>query len=456
MRTSRRVALLLFLSVCAACCAHISAVDIAAVDLAKADEPTVGFASEVWPILESRCLDCHRAPHRLASGVLKKPKGRVTLDSAEGMRSSQRGKVLRPGDPEGSLLFQVISLPENDEERMPPVTHGAALTEEEIALIQLWITEGAHFGDWKGTTASTGESWGNQTGKRHPPITALAFAPDGESIVAASQRGLQVLRWPSLELTKTIALQTPNLHHLTFSPNGDSIAIGGGDPSEAGVVELLSWPQGEVVRRVGDHEDSVFSGEFRDDSAVLTAGFDKRIVLWNLPDGMLVREFKGHSRGVTSLCWLPEKRTFVSGSIDQSLRVWDAETGALIRSLNQHTGSIHDLALKPGDDALPMVASSASDRTIRFWQPTIGRMVRYARLPSEALSLVWIDEETIAASCRDGQLRIVDAFTVETRHEIPAVTKLGYSMAVHPSDGSVAIGGLNGEIRRLVLPRETE
>ena len=35
-----------------------------------------------------------------------------------------------------------------------------------------------------------------------------------------------------------------------------------------------------------------------------------------------------------------------------------------------------------------------------------------------------------------------------------AVDKLGYSLAVHPTDGSVAVGGLNGEIRRVALRRE--
>lgn len=167
-----------------------------------------------------------------------------------------------------------------------------------------------------------------------------------------------------------------------------------------------------------------------------------------------IRDFKGHSRGVTALCWLPDKETFVSGSLDHSLRVWNANTGELIRSLSQHTGSIHALALQPSTEGLPIVASSASDRTIRFWQPTIGRMVRYVRLPSEALSIAWIGEETIVASCRDGKLRVINTFTLRIERELAAVAKLGYSLALHPTDGSVAVGGLNGEIRRIIVRQE--
>ena len=422
---------------------------------AAAQDQAVDFAAEIWPVLESRCIECHHAPHRLADGRRKRPKGRVRLDSVEAIRASKRGELIVPGDPDGSLMLDVISLPGDHDDRMPPATQGAPLSEVDVARVRQWIAQGARFGSWKSAAKSTAESSGVGSGpqpsKTQPPIAALVFTPDGESVLAASQRGLQVLDWPTLTLARTIPIRTPNLHDLAFSPAGDRVAIGGGDPSEAGLVELLSWPQGESVRQVGDHEDSVFAGAFRDDSALLSAGFDKRIVLWDLHAGTAMRDFKGHSRGVTALCWLSDRKTFVSGSIDQSLRVWNADTGELIRSLSQHTGSIHALALRPSTEGLPMVASSATDRTIRFWQPTIGRMVRYVRLPSEALSIAWIDEETIVASCRDGKLRVVNTFTVQIERELPAVAKLGYSLALHPTDGSVAVGGLNGEIRRVVV-----
>ena len=85
-----------------------------------------------------------------------------------------------------------------------------------------------------------------------------------------------------------------------------------------------------------------------------------------------------------------------------------------------------------------MVASAAADRTIRFWQPTIGRMVRYVRLPSAALAIAWIGDETMVASCRDGKLRVINTFRLSIEQDRPAVTELGYALALHPTDGSVA------------------
>ena len=43
-----------------------------------------------------------------------------------------------------------------------------------------------------------------------PPITDVAFAPNGKEVVASSQAGLQVYNWPELKLQKTIPISFPN------------------------------------------------------------------------------------------------------------------------------------------------------------------------------------------------------------------------------------------------------
>jgi len=99
-----------------------------------------------------------------------------------------------------------------------------------------------------------------------------------------------------------------------------------------------------------------------------------------------------------------------------------------------------------------MVASAAGDRTIRFWQPTIGRMVRYVRLESAPLEIAWLNDEShIAAACIDGRVRIIDADTVEVRMDLPALDAWAYALAVHPTDGSLALGGPDGQVRRVTI-----
>jgi WD40 repeat protein len=413
----------------------------------------VDFEAQVWPILERNCIRCHSAPKRAASGRLVKPKAGVRLDSAAGIRSGQRGEVVQAGRPERSLLYTRITLPKGDADIMPPAKHGDPLTKAQTDLIERWIGQGAKFGAWRGSARASGAASG--VGARpevKPPITGLAFAPDGRSVVACSQAGVQVRDWPSLRPRREWPVPFDNVHDLAFSPGGGRLAIAGGDPGRVGVVEVLPWPARTAPVTIRAQRDSVHAVAWRDAATFAAASLDHGIVLADARSGKVLRRLTGHSRGVTALCFLRGGELLVSAGIDQSVRVWDVGKGELVRSMDQHTRPVHDLALRPAKEGLPMVASAAADRTIRFWQPTIGRMVRYVRLPSAPLAIAWLgDGARIVAACRDGRVRVVDAEAVTIVGDLAGVGGLAYSLAAHPTDGSLAVGGQGGEVRRVVL-----
>ena len=284
-----------------------------------------------------------------------------------------------------------------------------------------------------------------------PPITALAFTPEAKQVVAVSQSGIHVYSWPELDHKRAIRTSALNLHCLAFSPNEKYLAVGGGAPSEEGVVEVFSWPEGEPVTRFDSHKDSVRSVIWQDNGRLLTASIDREIKLWHLEkETNSILTLKGHSRSVDAICLIGNGQTLVSTGADQSLRVWDMESGTLIRSMNQHTKPVNALELRPIRDGLPMVASAARDRTIRFWQPTIGRMVRYIRLDSEPLNIAWTnDGDRVLATCVDGRVRIIDPVEVTVTQDLPAINGWAYALAMHPHDRSAAIGGINGQIWRI-------
>lgn len=88
----------------------------------------VSFSTEVMPILERRCWECHSEENTELG---------LRLDSYEGvMAGSDYGTVVEAGDPDGSLLIDMIEsgdMPE-DGDPVPP---------EEIEIIKTWIAEGA-------------------------------------------------------------------------------------------------------------------------------------------------------------------------------------------------------------------------------------------------------------------------------------------------------------------------
>ncbi len=285
-----------------------------------------------------------------------------------------------------------------------------------------------------------------------PPITALAFAPDGKSVVACSQAGLSVFAWPDLTGQKTIASTIPNLHALAFSPEGNYLAVGGGFPAEEGLIELFSWPAGESLGFFDGHDDSVLAVDWLDRTSIASAGLDHTIVLRHVETGVILNRLEGHSRGVTGLASLHSgtETTLVSAGIDQSLRVWDIQSGELVHSLVIHTRPVNTIALRPNSRGLPMVASLSEDKTVRFWQPTIGRMVRFVRLTSRPLDAAWLpDGSRLAVSNTDGRVRLINPDTVNVTDDLPALDGWAYALAVHPTEGHLLVGGRDGQLRRI-------
>ncbi len=108
------------------------------------------FEKEVWPILKSKCMECHRAPFE-ENGRKKEPKAGLRLDGAWAiLKGSENGPVLTPKDSAKSLIYTVTTLPEDDDDFMPP--KGDPLTDAEKALLKAWIDAGADFGGWEGNT----------------------------------------------------------------------------------------------------------------------------------------------------------------------------------------------------------------------------------------------------------------------------------------------------------------
>ena len=287
-----------------------------------------------------------------------------------------------------------------------------------------------------------------------PPITAAAFAPDGSAVVVGSQSGIEVRSWPDLKSERRLTTQLEHVHDVSFSPSGDTLAAAGGAPAESGCVELFRWPSGEPLARHKLADDVIFRVAWRPNGEAFSiAAADRSVVLLGR-DGGILQRFAGHSRGVTAVAFLPAGDRLISGGLDQSLRLWNAANGELLRTFDNHTSAVNDVAVRPKHEtAPPLIATAGADRTVRFWQPTIGRLVRFARLPSEPLAVAWTpDGRTALAVCRDGQLCGIDPDSAEIIWKKPVLAGWAYTLAISPDGHYALVGGEAGELQALRLP----
>ncbi len=289
-----------------------------------------------------------------------------------------------------------------------------------------------------------------------PPTTSIAVGSNstsvgGYSIVTCSKAGLQFHRIDTLERTGSTKLPFSSPHDLAFSADGSLLAIGGGEPAVDGSVAILQWPSGDLLCRVGDHEDVVMSVCWLSENQVASASLDGTIQIWSVTQRIKLRTLAGHSRGILALCTVGNDDLIVSAGIDRSLRVWHSQTGELVHSLTIHTQPINCLATRPNQSGLPMVASACEDQTVRFWQPTIGRMVRFVRLESKPLDLVWLpDGSRIIAICTDGSLCSIDPETVAVVTFEPVVETRTFALALLPQTLDIVVGN-GATLKRIEL-----
>ncbi|MGY8688509.1 MAG: SUMF1/EgtB/PvdO family nonheme iron enzyme, partial [Verrucomicrobiales bacterium] len=95
----------------------------------------IDFTTQVKPLLESTCVNCHGADE--ADGELR-------LDTLKhALEGGESGPSIVPGNPEESLLYKLVMLPEEDDDIMPP--KGSPLAKSQQEILKQWITEGANW-----------------------------------------------------------------------------------------------------------------------------------------------------------------------------------------------------------------------------------------------------------------------------------------------------------------------
>lgn len=107
--------------------------------LAPVSAQDVDFNLDIRPILSNNCLLCHGPdPEGVEAGLRLDDRGIATSELDSGMRAIVPGKPL-----DSEMIARVLSTEEDL--RMPPVEHGAALTAAQVDLLKRWIAQGAEY-----------------------------------------------------------------------------------------------------------------------------------------------------------------------------------------------------------------------------------------------------------------------------------------------------------------------
>jgi WD40 repeat protein len=420
----------------------------------------IDFDRDVQPIFARRCLVCHSGS--VTEGMLDLSKHAGIL---EGGKS---GAAIVPGKSAASLLIKMAG--KTQRPFMPPKRE-MPLAPEELAILKLWVDQGAKPGSGLKTTTHITLT---PPATSFHPIRSVVVSPDKQFIAAA--RGCQVELFDAIgkpmralvapgivgadkkpvqaahvSLVEALALspdgktlasssfQEVNLWDpstgairrrldgfaervvcVAFSPDGKLLATGGGPPTESGEIKVFDVATGKMQLEIKNgHSDTVFGICFSPDGKKLaTASADKFVKVFEVATGKLVRSFEGHTQHVMDVGWKPDGKVLVSIGADDLIKTWDLDKGEQIRSFGNQKKQLTKLAFKSKSSEILV---TSGDHTTRTWNIDSGSAGMSFGGATDYLCAVGIsaDGKLVSTGGEDGVLRVYDGASGKLVKAIP-------------------------------------
>lgn len=278
-------------------------------------------------------------------------------------------------------------------------------------------------------------------------MMGVGFSSDGKYLASIEEFG-NLLIFDLSQSTPTllpgIVLGTDYAFSLAFSPNSETIAVGGSN----GKLKTYKLADSSPELSINAHASWVTTVAYSPDNALIaTGGSDNKVKIWNA-DGTALFTLSGHTDDITSVEFTPDNARLVSSSKDNKLKIWNVADGTLIETIDVSSANVNACDISPDGSLL---ASVSEDKLIRIWD-----MNGYALLSSfqqqhnaRPLCVVWSpDGNSLATGTTNGLVTMYDVSLVSGTDET-----LGKQLEIFPNPfhESITIKSENEAIKSIEI-----
>jgi WD40 repeat protein len=165
-------------------------------------------------------------------------------------------------------------------------------------------------------------------------------------------------------------------HAIAFSPQGDLLVYGGGDPLAGSrcVREVACWrPPDQLLWTHEDRGRRVQAVAFSPDGQrLLCAEQGPHLAELDARTGAVGRRIEAHPKNsVNGVAYAPDGSTFATASWDMTVKLWRAEDATLLATLSGDEDSFGGVRFSP--DGRHVVAGSGQ---VTVWAADSGKIVR--------------------------------------------------------------------------------
>ncbi len=422
----------------------------------SAEDPPPNFVDHVQPLLREYCASCHRGS-RAKNGL-------EVTSVPKLLAGGSSGAAVRPGDPDGSLLLQVVEHTRGP--FMPPDEE--RLDEAVRATLRAWIQGGARVDARDpGTPAAAvvaqpAPALAVSAGAPMPPsglslapftwtegpyaVTALAASP-GAPVAAVGGLGQVALlalngaEAPAGALLGILPFPEGRPERLRFSADGRVLVIAGGRPGERGVAVGVEVATGRRLFHLGEEPDVALDADVSVDLATLVLGGpDRTLRSFDARSGAPRWQSRAHTDWITAVALSPDGVLVASGDRAGGVVLTEALSGREYLRLDPARGAINALAWRADSDRLAVADEAGALRVI---DPEEGRAVATWSAHGAIFGVTWLADGGLATVGRDGGLRQTDA-AGKLRGEVRAGPVSTLSVAADPK--TLLVGDRAGRV----------
>ncbi|MBK6930212.1 MAG: caspase family protein [Saprospirales bacterium] len=226
---------------------------------------------------------------------------------------------------------------------------------------------------WAPDSAS-GQAIRTFTGHRNE-VTAVAFSPDGKSVLTGSYDQSAIL-WDSTgQRAQTFGQHSDAVRSVAFSTAGGKKLVLTG--SDDGAVRVFDTKSGAVLHTILASSPVLAMAVSPNGESVLTGSYNGGCKLWELSGTPIVTIQAPYGDKVHAVAFSPAGpddpeggRFILTGSGAGIARLWDHKTEGLLHTF-KHTDEIRAVAFSPADSGKTVLTGS-KDGTVKIWDRKTG------------------------------------------------------------------------------------
>jgi WD40 repeat protein len=350
-------------------------------------EESVSFVTNIAPLLQKHCVNCHDA--ELAEADYR-------LDTYQHLMRLGNGSPAVIGEqPDKSKLFQVL-IHEDEILRMP--SDSDPLPEISINLIKTWIQQGASF---DGSSQDQALSSLLPT-RKHPqpptkypapiPLSAMTFHPSQSQLLVSGYH--EITTWNlEGELVNRIANQGERTYSIDIHPKLPRMLTASGTPGVMGEVRIFDLSTGTLVSVLATADEVIMDAQYSPDGKTIAVAMPSGSTrLIDCETGTEKMELLGHSDQIFSVSWDIDGKRLATASRDHTAKIFDCQSGASVATFTGHTKPVNDVAFVNNDQAI----SVSNDGTAQLWNARNGKRIREITRSKTPILTLAIAPEKIA------------------------------------------------------------